>query len=154
MIWLLLTGDNYNGIESLKRDYAQWYSMKDLWLLRYVLGIEVAQSPNVVFCPGWNTYMIYLNVLDSLTTRMLKHPLKPMFGILWLLVFFYQILSLYQHNSCSSCGYLVCYCSHYCLLGGCFSNLEISLGNLVSKSLVLFHIFFRVVCLEPYNDVD
>ncbi|GJY98396.1 uncharacterized mitochondrial protein-like protein, partial [Tanacetum coccineum] len=42
---MIITGDNCVGIKSLKLELAHRFAMKDLGLLRYFLGIEVASSP-------------------------------------------------------------------------------------------------------------
>ncbi|XP_023755970.1 uncharacterized mitochondrial protein AtMg00810-like [Lactuca sativa] len=41
---MIITGDNHGGIDSLKHDLAHRFVVKDLGLLHYFLGIEVAQS--------------------------------------------------------------------------------------------------------------
>ena len=40
----IITSDDHDGIDSLKRDLSRCFVMKDLGLLRYFLGTEVAQS--------------------------------------------------------------------------------------------------------------
>ncbi|GKA26425.1 putative ribonuclease H-like domain-containing protein [Tanacetum coccineum] len=42
---LIITGDDCVGIESLKLELAHHFAMKDLGLLHYFMGIEVASSP-------------------------------------------------------------------------------------------------------------
>ncbi|XP_042436857.1 uncharacterized mitochondrial protein AtMg00810-like [Zingiber officinale] len=42
---MIITDDDFNGIESLKFELAHCFAMKDLRLLRYFLGIEIASSP-------------------------------------------------------------------------------------------------------------
>nr|GEX65249.1 hypothetical protein [Tanacetum cinerariifolium] len=42
---MIITGDDCDGIELLKAELSHRFAMKDLDLLRYFLGIEVASSP-------------------------------------------------------------------------------------------------------------
>ncbi|XP_047342761.1 uncharacterized mitochondrial protein AtMg00810-like [Impatiens glandulifera] len=42
---MIIIGDDHDGIESLKSELAHSFSMKDLGMLRYFWGIEVAYSP-------------------------------------------------------------------------------------------------------------
>ncbi|XP_052625691.1 uncharacterized mitochondrial protein AtMg00810-like [Lactuca sativa] len=41
---MIITGDDHGSIESLKHDLAHQFSMKDLALLRYFLGIETVDT--------------------------------------------------------------------------------------------------------------
>lgn len=42
---MIITGDNHDGIKSLKSYLPYWFAMKYLGLLSYFLGIEVLKSP-------------------------------------------------------------------------------------------------------------
>ncbi|XP_047335780.1 uncharacterized mitochondrial protein AtMg00810-like [Impatiens glandulifera] len=62
-------GDDHDGIESLKYELSHSFVMKDLGMLRYFLGIEVAYSPKDTLCPMallWSRTivgsLVYLNV--------------------------------------------------------------------------------------------
>jgi len=59
---MIITGDDFYGIASLKVTLFNHFAMKDLGVLRYFLGIEVASSPK-----------IYLLFLYKYTTDQFEH---------------------------------------------------------------------------------
>lgn len=85
---MIIIGDDHGGIESLKHDLAHRFSMKDLDLQRYLLGIEVAQSKKgYLLSQTKYIYLTCLHGLASLTIGLLILPLKPMHDTLLLMVF-------------------------------------------------------------------
>ena len=48
---IILTGDDIDGLEKLKRALANEFEVKDLGFLRYFLGMEVARTTQgIVVC--------------------------------------------------------------------------------------------------------
>jgi len=53
----LLTGDSLSLINKLKAHLNHWFQMKDLWELRYFLGLEVARSSKGIFLSQKKVYL-------------------------------------------------------------------------------------------------
>ena len=56
---MIFIGNDHDGINSLERDFAHRFAMKDLGLFCYFLGIEVAQSPK----PYLLSHTKYISIL-------------------------------------------------------------------------------------------
>jgi hypothetical protein len=48
---MIITGEDYDGIKLLKAESSHHFAMRDLGLIRYFLGIEVASSPKGYLLP-------------------------------------------------------------------------------------------------------
>ena len=84
---MIITGDDHGGIELLKHDLAHRFAMKDLGLLRYILGIEVAQSKKGYLLSQTKYISDLLHGRASLTIGLLILLLKPVHDTLLLMVF-------------------------------------------------------------------
>ncbi|CAH9085594.1 unnamed protein product [Cuscuta epithymum] len=57
---LLITGNDHGMIVDFKSYLARSFPVKDLGLMKYFLGIEVARNPTGIFCVNANMCWIYL----------------------------------------------------------------------------------------------
>jgi len=74
---IVVTGDDHEGIIQLKAYLSFYFHMKDLSLLRYFLGIEVAQSPKGL---SWSQRKYLINLLKeigALGSKSIDIPIDP-----------------------------------------------------------------------------
>jgi hypothetical protein len=64
---MIITSDDVQGIQDLKRFLGQHFEMKDLGPLSYFLGLEVSSSSDVTIKPS--THLILSLELESRTAR-------------------------------------------------------------------------------------
>ncbi|XP_022158454.1 uncharacterized protein LOC111024938 [Momordica charantia] len=74
---MIITGDDYDGIESLKSDLSRCFAMKDLGMLRYFLSIEVAYSPKGYLLSQSKYIADFFDQARLSNNRMVGTPLEP-----------------------------------------------------------------------------
>ena len=84
---MIITGDDFDGIASIKTALSHHFAMKYLCVLRYFLGIEVASSSKGYLHLSPSILLTYLSILGLLTTRLLILILRQVYDILHRMVF-------------------------------------------------------------------
>ncbi|XP_022151608.1 uncharacterized protein LOC111019520 [Momordica charantia] len=74
---MIITGDDCDGIESLKYDLSRWFSMKDLRMMHYFPGIEVAYSPKGYLLSQSNYIADLFDRAHFTENKIVDTPLEP-----------------------------------------------------------------------------